>query len=56
MWCRIAPLRLQDTAGMLRNIRVVVYNLHVVLVEAGSQVLLSSSQAHSIGNSLAQWT
>ena len=41
---------------MLANARVVVHNLHVILVEAGSQVLLSSSQAHSVGNALAQWT
>ena len=48
--------RLQNNAGTLRSIRVVVHNLHVILVEAGSQVLLSSSQAHSVGNSLAQRT
>lgn len=49
-------LRLQIDAGMLRNARVVVHNLHVILVEASSQMLFSSSQAHSVGNSLAQWT
>ena len=53
---RVNWLRLQSNAGMLRNSRVVVHNLHVILVEAGSQMLLSSSQAHGVGNSLAQRT
>ena len=36
------------------GLRVVVNDLIVLLVEAGSQVLLSSGKAHSIGNTLSQ--
>ncbi len=39
-----------------QGLRVVVNDLVVLLVEAGSQVLLSSGQAHSVCNTLSQRT
>ena len=36
--------------------RVVVSHFEIVLVEAGSKVLLSGSNTHSVGNSLSEGT
>lgn len=53
--CRVDQAQAQ-TAAVLRGLRVVVYDLVVVLVESCRQVSLSCCNTDSIGDSLTQRT